>query len=200
MKAHDHRPPTIADRLIEGGLARLVGGYAATLRVALRHPWIMVLVMVLTVGLTVELFRTTPKGFVPEDDTGLIMGMTEAAADTSFPAMAVLQQGLADVILKDPSVEGVGSFIGGGGPGGGAVNAGSLFIGLKPEGQRPHRRQGDRPAAAQAGRTRPGSGCSWCRCRTCAPAGAAARVPTSSRCGTPISTNSRPGSPACSSG
>ncbi len=133
MRAHDDRPPNLFDRLVEGGLARLVGGYARTLRLALRHPWVMVLVMLLTIGLTVELFKTTPKGFVPEDDTGLIMGMTEAAADVSFPAMAALQQGLSDVILKDPAVDGVGSFIGGGG----GVNSGSLFIGLKPEGQRP---------------------------------------------------------------
>ncbi len=133
MKARDHRAPGRFDRLVEGGLERLVDGYARSLGVALRHPWLMVLVMALTVGLTVELFRTTPKGFVPEDDTGLIMGMTEAAADTSFPAMATLQQGLADVILEDSAVEGVGSFIGGGG----GVNSGSLFIGLKPEGRRP---------------------------------------------------------------
>ena len=133
MKAHDEKRPNFFDRLVEGGLARLVGGYARTLRVALRHPWVMVLVMLLTVGLTVELFKTTPKGFVPEDDTGLIMGMTEAAPDVSFPAMATLQQSLSDVILKDPAVDGVGSFIGGGG----GVNAGQLFIGLKPEGQRP---------------------------------------------------------------
>ena len=133
MKAHDEKRPNFLDRLVEGGLARLVGGYARTLRVALRHPWVMVLVMLLTVGLTVELFKTTPKGFVPEDDTGLIMGMTEAAPDVSFPAMATLQQSLSDVILKDPAVDGVGSFIGGGG----GVNAGQLFIGLKPEGQRP---------------------------------------------------------------
>ncbi len=133
MKAHDHRPPNLLDRLVEGGLARLVGGYARTLRVALRHPWVMVLVMLLTIGLTVELFKTTPKGFVPEDDTGLIMGLTEAAPDVSFPAMSTLQQSLSDVILKDPAVEGVGSFIGGGS----GVNSGSLFIGLKPEGQRP---------------------------------------------------------------
>ncbi len=133
MKAHDEKRPNLFDRLVEGGLARLVGGYARTLRVALRHPWVMVLVMLLTVGLTVELFKTTPKGFVPEDDTGLIMGMTEAAPDVSFPAMATLQQSLSDVILKDPAVDGVGSFIGGGG----GVNAGQLFIGLKPEGQRP---------------------------------------------------------------
>ncbi|MGI3899735.1 MAG: efflux RND transporter permease subunit [Janthinobacterium lividum] len=133
MKAHDDRAPDLFDRLVEGGLARLVGGYARTLRVALRHPWIMVLVMVLTIGLTVELFKTAPKGFVPEDDTGLIMGSTEAAADISFPAMATLQQGLSDVILKDSAVDGVGSFIGGGG----GVNSGSLFISLKTEGERP---------------------------------------------------------------
>ena len=133
MRAHDHRSPNLLDRLVEGGLARLVGGYARTLRVALRHPWVMVLVMLLTIGLTVELFRTTPKGFVPEDDTGLIMGLTEAAPDVSFPAMSTLQQSLSDVILDDPAVDGVGSFIGGGG----GVNSGQLFIGLKPEGQRP---------------------------------------------------------------
>ena len=133
MKAHDHRPPTLLDRLVEGGLARLVSGYARSLRVALRHPWVMVLVMLLTIGLTVELFKTTPKGFVPEDDTGLIMGLTEAAPDVSFPAMSTLQQSLSDVILKDPAVDGVGSFIGGGG----GANSGQLFIGLKPEGQRP---------------------------------------------------------------
>ena len=133
MKAHDHRPPTLLDRLVEGGLARLVAGYARSLRVALRHPWVMVLVMLLTIGLTVELFKTTPKGFVPEDDTGLIMGLTEAAPDVSFPAMSTLQQSLSDVILKDPAVDGVGSFIGGGS----GVNSGQLFIGLKPEGQRP---------------------------------------------------------------
>ncbi len=133
MKRHDHRPPTLLDRAVESGLASLVAGYARTLRVALRHPWLMVLVMILTVGLTVELFKIAPKGFVPEDDTGLIMGQTEAAADISFPAMAKLQQSLADVILKDPAVDGVGSFIGGGG----GVNSGQLFISLKPEGQRP---------------------------------------------------------------
>ncbi len=133
MKRHDHRPPNLLDRAVESGLASLVAGYARTLRVALRHPWLMVLVMILTIGLTVELFKVAPKGFVPEDDTGLIMGQTEAAADISFPAMAKLQQGLADVILRDPAVDGVGSFIGGGG----GVNSGQLFISLKPEGQRP---------------------------------------------------------------
>ena len=134
MKPHDHRPPSRLDRMVEGGLARLVGFYGRTLSSALRHPWLMVLVFFATIGLTVMMFKDIPKGFVPEDDTGLIMGITDAAADVSFPAMATLQRHLGDEILHDPAVEGVGSFIGGGS---GGVNSGQLFIGLKPEGERP---------------------------------------------------------------
>lgn len=135
MKDDHGRPPTRFDRIVEAGLSRLVAGYAVTLRLALRHPWVMLLVMLLTIGLTVELFRTAPKGFVPDDDTGLIMGMTEASPSVSFPEMARLQQILADGVLQDPAVDGVGSFIGGGGNS--SVNQGRLFIGLKPEGSRP---------------------------------------------------------------
>ena len=134
MKPHDARPPGWFDRVVEGGLAGLVGLYARSLRLALRHPWVMLLVMLATIGLTVQMFKTAPKGFVPEDDTGLIMAHTQASADVSFPAMATLQQSLTDKVLTDPAVEGVGSFIGGGGAG--SVNEGSLFIGLKPENER----------------------------------------------------------------
>ncbi len=135
MRPRGERRPNLLDRVVERALAGAVGGYAASLRVALRHPWVMMLVMVATVASTVELFKDLPKGFVPEDDTGLVMGMTEAAPDVSFPAMRKLQEVLADRVLNDPAVEGVGSFVGGGG--GSAVNQGRLFIGLKPEGQRP---------------------------------------------------------------
>ncbi len=134
MKPHDARPPSRIDRVVEGALGGVLRAYAATLRVALRHPWIMVVVMLATIVLTVQMFKTIPKGFVPQDDTGLIMAHTQASADISFPAMAKLQQGITDKVLKDPAVEGVGSFIGGGGAG--SVNQGSLFIGLKPEDQR----------------------------------------------------------------
>ncbi len=122
------------DRLIEGALASMVAFYAATLRPTLRHPWLMLLVTLVTIGLTVELFIVTPKGFFPQDDAGLIIGMTEASPDTSFPAMSALQQRLADIVERDPSVDGVGSFIGGGG---GSVNQGRLYISLKPSDERP---------------------------------------------------------------
>ena len=134
MKA-DHRAPSRFDRFVEGGLGAIVRAYAGSLRVALRHPWVMLLVMMLTIGLTVQMFKSAPKGFVPEDDTGLIMGMTEASPSVSFPEMSRLQQSLADGVLKDPAVEGVGSFIGGGGNS--SVNQGRLFISLKSEKQRP---------------------------------------------------------------
>ncbi len=134
MKPHDATPPNWFDRAVEGCLSGLIRVYARTLRLALRHPWVMLVVMLATIGLTVAMFKNAPKGFVPEDDTGLIMAQTQASADISFPAMAKLQQALADGVLTDPAVEGVGSFIGGGGAG--SVNQGSLFIGLKPENQR----------------------------------------------------------------
>ena len=134
MKPHDANPPGWFDRTVEGCLSGLIGIYARSLRLALRHPWIMLVVMLATIGLTVEMFKAAPKGFVPEDDTGLIMAHTQASADVSFPAMAELQQSLTDKVLADPAVEGVGSFIGGGGAG--SVNEGALFIGLKPEKER----------------------------------------------------------------
>ena len=136
MRAHDARPPNWFDRVVERALAGVLWVYSSTLRVALRHPWVMIVVMLATIGLTVEMFKTIPKGFVPEDDTGLIMSQTQASADVSFPAMARLQQEVADRVLQDPAVEGVGSFIGGG-PGNGSINQGSLFINLKPSDQRP---------------------------------------------------------------
>ena len=135
MRAHDGKPPGWFDRLVEGTLGRIVAFYAYTLRGALRHPWLMVLVMLATIGLTVEMFRIIPKGFVPDDDTGLIMSQTQASPDISFPAMAALQQQVADAILADPAVDGVGSFIGGG-PGNGSMNQGSIYISLKPESER----------------------------------------------------------------
>ncbi|WP_319799657.1 efflux RND transporter permease subunit [Lichenihabitans sp. PAMC28606] len=131
---HDRdRRETRFDKIVEGILGWLIAIYASSLKVTLRHPWLMVLVMLATIGLTVVLFGTTPKGFFPQDDAGLIMGMTEASADSSFTAMSALQQELADRVEKDPAVDGVGSFIGGGR---GSGNQGSLFISLKPADQR----------------------------------------------------------------
>jgi multidrug efflux pump len=99
------------------------------------HPWITLVVILLTLGGTVQLYRTIPKGNLPQDDIGLINGSTEAAPDVSFAEMARLQKRATEVLMNDPDVANVGSFIGA--PGlTAAANQGRIFVALKPMGQR----------------------------------------------------------------
>ena len=132
---HGRARRTLLDRLVEGGLAGLTRLYAGSLAAALRHPWLMLLVTLATIGLTVHLFRTVPKGYFPQDDTGLLIGFTEAAPDISFPAMAALQERVAEAVRADPAVEGVSSSAGSTGWSG-AVNQGRLFISLRQDERR----------------------------------------------------------------
>ena len=124
------------DRIVEGALGWMVSAYARTLRVALRNQAVTLFSLLCVVVLTAHLYVQIPKGMFPEDDTGLVMGSTEAAADVSFEAMLKLQYQALDIILADPAVEHVGSSIGGSGPGGGGNNRGRMFINLKPADQR----------------------------------------------------------------
>ena len=110
-------------------LSAMTDFYARTLTVVLRHSWLMLVVMIATVALTVQMFRSAPKGYFPQDDTGLIVGFTQASTDISFPAMAQLQQQGAAILAADPAVFGVASNIGGGS---GSVNTGRFFVSLKP--------------------------------------------------------------------
>src|SRR4030095_1610921 len=119
------------DRCCDGLLAL----YAKGLRVVLRHRFVTLLVMLSTVALTGYLYVIIPKGFFPQQDTGQIVGITEAAQDISFPAMAQRQQALVDILLKDPAVESVSNYIGPGGPTA-TLNQGRVFILLKPASQR----------------------------------------------------------------
>src|SRR6185295_13436610 len=82
------------------------------------------------VALTVDLYIKTPKGFFPQDDTGLIFTSTRAAPDISYKAMVDMQLKALDIILADPAVSGVGSSVGG------SVNQGRMFVSLKPIAQR----------------------------------------------------------------
>ena len=118
-------------RTVDGALERTIAFYRRTLIVGLKHPWFMLLVMLLTVALTIEMFRISPKGSFPQDDTGLVFGFTEASPDISFSAMATLQQQAEEIVLTDPAVAGTTSSIGSSGFGG-TVNQGRLFISLKP--------------------------------------------------------------------
>jgi multidrug efflux pump len=136
IKAGISPDATRLDRFVEGGLSRLVRFYERTLRIVLGFPFLTVLVFLATIALTVTLYVKSPKGYFPQDDSGLIIGSTRASSDVSFQAMLVLQQRVADIVMADPGVEGIGSITGGtGGPGGGS-NRGRMFISLKDIGAR----------------------------------------------------------------
>lgn len=120
------------DRLVEGSMSRIVRFYERTLHIVLRLPILTMLVFIATIALTVTLYVKTPKGYFPTDDSGLVIGATRASPDVSFQAMLGLQQRIADIVMADPAVAGVGSSLGGsGGPGGGGANRGTMFISLK---------------------------------------------------------------------
>ena len=132
IKAAVSPDATRFDRLIEGSLSRIVRFYERTLHVVLRLPILTMLVFIATIAVTVTLYIKTPKGYFPTDDSGLVIGSTRASPDVSFQAMLGLQQQIADIVMADPAVAGVGSSLGGsGGPGGGGANRGTMFISLK---------------------------------------------------------------------
>jgi multidrug efflux pump len=126
---------TLFDRIVEGALRRMIRAYAGSLDVVLRHRFLTLLVFFLTIGLTVQLYVKTPKGYFPQDDTGLIFGGTRASPDISFKAMTELQQRAAEIVLADPAVAALGSSIGTSGYNA-SVNRGQLFISLKPLSER----------------------------------------------------------------
>jgi multidrug efflux pump subunit AcrB len=112
--------------------ARLLRGYEAGLRVALRHRGLTLLVAIATVAANVLLYVHVPKGFFPQQDTGTIMAIAEAPATISFQAMSERTRELVRAVLQDPAVEHAGSFVGGG-----SMNQARIFISLKPPSQRP---------------------------------------------------------------
>jgi multidrug efflux pump len=129
------RDATWLDRLMEGAVSRLLRFYDRTLTVVLQHRTFTLLVFVATIVLTVGLYIRTPKGYFPQDDTGLIFGATEASPDISFDAMKTLQLKAMDAVLADPAVQGLGSSVGASFFNA-SVNHGRMFISLKPLNQR----------------------------------------------------------------
>jgi len=118
-------------RLSERGFQAVIRFYGATLRVVLRAQPVTLLVAAATLAATIYLYIIIPKGFFPVQDTGVILGVSEAPQTVSFPAMAQRQQALAKVILKDPAVESLSSFIGVDGTNT-TLNSGRIQINLKP--------------------------------------------------------------------
>ena len=144
--AADEHPGPIA-RLSEAGFQATLRLYARTLAWSLRHQRLMLTVAVATLVGTVAMYVIIPKGFLPLQDTGLIVAVTEAEQSISIPRMSELQERAAALVREDPAVASVVSFVGAG-----SINAtpntGRLSITLKP------RRQRDAAADAIATRLR----------------------------------------------
>jgi multidrug efflux pump len=129
-----HAPEAEQSRLYrttEKGWKAIISLYDRTLQRVLRHQTATLLVAVSTLVLTILLYIYVPKGFFPIQDTGVIQGISEAAETVSFPEMARLQDDLGKIILKDPSVESLSSFIGIDGTNT-TLNSGRILINLKP--------------------------------------------------------------------
>ena len=113
----------------------VIGHYGQGLQWVLRHQPLTLLVAVATLGLTVVLYLMVPKGFFPVQDTGVIQGISEAPQSVSFAAMSERQQALSAIILKDPAVQSLSSYIGVDGDNA-TLNSGRLLINLKPHNER----------------------------------------------------------------
>ena len=114
---------------------RIIQFYEWSLRKVLAHPLYVVTISLILAVFTFYLFQIVPKGFIPPGDTGLLFGNTEAAQGISLDDMIKHQNVITDIIKKDPNVESYASTVGAGGRNSGG-NSGTIFIGLKPIGQR----------------------------------------------------------------
>jgi multidrug efflux pump len=114
---------------------KIIDFYAATLRRVLQHQTLTLLIAASTLVITVFLYVVVPKGFFPVQDTGIIQGISEAPQSISFSAMAERQQALARLILQDPAVASLSTFIGVDGTNY-TLNSGRVLINLKPLAER----------------------------------------------------------------
>ena len=135
LKRHDPQHQSRFYKSTENFYNRVIEFYGRTLKFVLKHQTTTLLVTVGTLVLTLFLYVVVPKGFFPVQDTGVILGISEGPQNTSFTALAQSQQALARVILKDPDVESLSSFIGIDGTNT-TPNSGRIQINLKPRDQR----------------------------------------------------------------
>jgi len=133
-----HEPEEQQGRIYQAServFERMIAFYGRTLKVVLRYQTVTLLVALGTLVLTIVLYIMIPKGFFPVQDTGIIQGISQASESISFQAMAQKQQELAGIILDDPAVESLSSFIGADGTNT-TLNSGRMSINLKPLSQR----------------------------------------------------------------
>ncbi len=118
-------------RASERGFDWVHKGYEKSLGWVLRHQRLTILVTLATMAATIFLYAKVPKGFFPQQDSGRLTGTIQADQDTSFQAMQKKLAQFVDTVMRDPNVESANGFLGGG-----TVNAGRMFISLKPKDQR----------------------------------------------------------------
>ena len=118
--------------IIESGFDKMLAGYTRGLDFVLRHQKPTLLTFIATVATAGLLYAFMPKGFFPQQDIGIIQGLSDGPQDVSFDKMVALQHKLLDVVSADPDVAGYGTGLGGSRP----VNNGFLFIALKPRDER----------------------------------------------------------------
>ncbi|HKF59790.1 MAG TPA: efflux RND transporter permease subunit, partial [Dongiaceae bacterium] len=135
LRRHDEMRETRFARLSRRGFEALTQRYDSALVWVLDHQPLVLLIAVATLGVTALLYVAVPKGFFPVQDNGLIQGISEAPQSISFAAMAQRQEELAAIVLKDPDVVSLTSFIGVDGTNA-TLNSGRFLINLKPHDQR----------------------------------------------------------------
>ena len=135
LKPHDANALGRFGRITEGAFQAMLRGYERSLDVVLRWRRVTLGVTLLTLVGTMSLYVVVPKGFFPTEDTGFLVGFTEAAQDVSFQAMAERQRAVQAIVLDDPDVAYVQSSIGAGGLSG-SLNLGRLFIALRSREER----------------------------------------------------------------
>jgi multidrug efflux pump len=135
LKKQDPERQSRLYRASEDFYRRVIQFYGRTLKFVLQHQTTTLLVTAATLILTLFLYVVVPKGFFPVQDTGAILGVSEAPQSVSFTAMAQRQRALADIILKDPDVASLSSFIGIDGTNT-TPNSGRIQINLKPRDER----------------------------------------------------------------
>jgi len=138
LKAHhpgEEEKQNVVLRTFEGLFERMLAAYTWSLDRVLSVKFVMLLVTLGTFVATIFMYIAVPKGFFPTEDTGYVIGITEANTDVAFPAMAALQRQVADLVRKDPAVEYVNSTVGSGGPNP-LLNSGRMLVALKPRSER----------------------------------------------------------------
>ncbi|MEH2266349.1 efflux RND transporter permease subunit [Nostoc sp.] len=135
LRSSHQQKPNLVYRVSERAFDLLLQGYDWTLKPILKYRLMTLIGSGILLIMTVYLFVIVPKGFIPTEDTGQLMGNTKAAQDISFDDMRLHQQKVVEIIRKDPNIEAVDSIVGASGPNA-SVNSGRITIRLKPRSKR----------------------------------------------------------------